>query len=403
MAGLKVIGDWLEDCGLVEAIVQAKIASAGTADSFVKVSHVTRTRRAHQVTASSLHILLKRSYTQYIESMESGSQPEELEKWCNRRKQESPHFKFWYTALQLELLIFICVKSLRTANFPLYIECLIQLAPWFFSLDHTHYARWLSVHIRDMINLSKIHPEIASQFNKGNFVVNKTGRVFSSMAIDQAHEQNNAAVKSDGGAVGLTQNPEALRRWMVAGPELVRLTTEFETSFEIFLKKPTGTQHHDQTKSTQVIFAEHVKNLVQVMEEMGNPFLEESKDLLRVDTRDIVDSAVASAIYQAEEIGKKQYQTFVTERLLERSKPLSEPITRNKLSLFSRPSPREKSRASLQVSSLKNDVSLFSRLYIACQSRDGNHDDFFFNTKTKHVLLLCLTLENCDRETRLIF
>ena len=34
-------------------------------------------------------------------------------------------------------------------------------------------------------------------------------------------------MKSDGGAVGLTQNPEALRRWMVAGPELVRMTTEY--------------------------------------------------------------------------------------------------------------------------------------------------------------------------------
>ena len=46
------------------------------------------------------------------------------------------------------------------------------------------------------------------------------------MAIDQAHKQNNATVKSDGGAVGLTQNPEALRRWMVAGPEVARMTAE---------------------------------------------------------------------------------------------------------------------------------------------------------------------------------
>ena len=51
MAGLKVIGDWLEDYGWVEAIVQAKIASTGTADSFVKVSQVTRARHAHQVSA----------------------------------------------------------------------------------------------------------------------------------------------------------------------------------------------------------------------------------------------------------------------------------------------------------------------------------------------------------------
>ena len=58
MAGLKVIGNWLEDCGWVEALVQAKVAFAGTRNSFLKVSHVTRTTHAHQVTASCLHILL---------------------------------------------------------------------------------------------------------------------------------------------------------------------------------------------------------------------------------------------------------------------------------------------------------------------------------------------------------
>ncbi len=47
MAGLKVIGDWLEDSGWVQALVQAKVASAGIADSFLKVSHVTRTRHMH--------------------------------------------------------------------------------------------------------------------------------------------------------------------------------------------------------------------------------------------------------------------------------------------------------------------------------------------------------------------
>ena len=36
MAGLKVIGNWLEDCGLVEALVQAKVASAGIGNSFLK-------------------------------------------------------------------------------------------------------------------------------------------------------------------------------------------------------------------------------------------------------------------------------------------------------------------------------------------------------------------------------
>lgn len=40
MAILKVLGNWLEDSGWMEALVQANIASAGTAESFLKVSHV---------------------------------------------------------------------------------------------------------------------------------------------------------------------------------------------------------------------------------------------------------------------------------------------------------------------------------------------------------------------------
>ena len=76
MAGLKVIGNWLEDCDWVEALVQAKVASAGTGNSFLKVSHVTRTRLAYQVTASCLYILLKKAYTKYTESLEPDCLPD---------------------------------------------------------------------------------------------------------------------------------------------------------------------------------------------------------------------------------------------------------------------------------------------------------------------------------------
>lgn len=374
MAALNMIGDWLEDSGWVEALVQAKVASAGTAESFLKATHVTRTRHAHQVTASSLYILLKKSYASYLESSGPGDQQKAFEEWCVESKQEAPQFNFWYTALQLELLVLTFIKSLRTGNFALYVDSLTKLAPWFFILDHTNYARWVPVHLRDMANLHRAHPVIAFEFNNGNFTVRKTGRVFSAMAIDQAHEQNNCAVKSDGGAIGLTQSPDALRRWMVAGPEVVRMISEFEGSI---LKGATSSQrHHEQTRSSQALFVQHVQSLVEVVEEMGNPFLEGTQDLLRLDTRDVMDPAVVSSVCSAEKKGVEQYQTFVAERLQGQSTLISEPIKKNKLLLFSRP-PAKKSSASLKVSSLKNDVSHFSRLYIACQSRDGNLDEFF--------------------------
>ena len=57
-------------------------------------------------------------------------------------------------------------------------------------------------------------------FTRSSFVVHKINRKFSEIALHHAHEQVNAIVKGQGGAVGLTENPGALRRWMVAGPEL---------------------------------------------------------------------------------------------------------------------------------------------------------------------------------------
>ena len=57
MAALRTLGDWLQGSCWVEALVQAAITTAGTADSFLCAAHVVRTRRAHQVTAAALCIL----------------------------------------------------------------------------------------------------------------------------------------------------------------------------------------------------------------------------------------------------------------------------------------------------------------------------------------------------------
>ena len=158
-----------------------------------------------------------------------------------------------------------------------------------------------------MVTLKVTHPDVHDQFLKGNFVVKKTTRSFSAIAIDQAHEQNNASVKGDGGAVGLTENPAALRRWMVSGPEMARVIGEFEVSTE--KRKKTDTRHHEQTKHAQMAFAQDVKALTGAIEDMGNPFCENSSDLLVLDTRDLADAAVINTVNQIEKLGQEQYET----------------------------------------------------------------------------------------------
>ena len=129
-----------------------------------------------------------------------------------------------------------------------------------------------------MVFLHDKHPGVFAQCRKGNFVVKKTTHVFSGIAIVQAHEQNNASVKGDGGAVGLTENPAALRRWMVSGPEMARLIGEFEVSTK--KRNITYFRHHEQRKHAQMTFVRDITSLTDVIKEMENPFAESSKDLL---------------------------------------------------------------------------------------------------------------------------
>ena len=269
----------------------------------------------------------------------------------------------------------IFIRSIREGNFQLYVQALAKIIPWFFALDHTHYARWTPVHLHDMISLEQSHPSIYAEFVKGKFVVKKSKRSFSAIAIDQAHEQNNTIVKGDGGAIGLTENSVALHRWMVAGPEMARLIGEFQMSVE--KKQNAETCHHEQKRHIQAAFAQDVKSLVEAFEEMGNPFLEDSEDLLVLDSRNIVDASVRDAIQKIEQLGIDQYEVYVEERLVKQTKAIADPIKRNNLHLFSRPPVHQKSSKQLQLSSLENDCSLFSRLYIASQTRNGDLDEFF--------------------------
>ena len=76
-------------------------------------------------------------------------------------------------------------------------------------------------------------------------------------------------------------------------------------------------------------------------------------------------------------MGQEQYNTFVEERFEKRTKEVTSVTSKNKLALFKSPLEQKSDKKKVQVASLKDDCALFSRLYIACQSREGNLQEFF--------------------------
>ena len=209
------------------------------------------------------------------------------------------------------------------------------------------------MHIRDMSLLFSFHPDIHQEFTNGYLVVHKIEKVFSSIALDQVHEQVNAQVKGKGGAVGLTENSAALRRWMIAGLEVARIIQEFKetSSKEVSEEKR---RHHGQTPCVQAAFKKEVLSLVSAIEETGNPFQEDSTDLLLLDSKEIIDETVVKAVREVVYIGQDQYKAFDKERFKERTKSTAEAIKKNKLPLFKQLPQKNPTKDKQEVAALKD-------------------------------------------------
>ena len=57
---------------------------------------------------------------------------------------------------------------------------------------------------------------------------------------------------------------------------------------------------------------ENVSSLINTMQEMGNPFSEDSQDLIALDSKQIMPKEVIDFVKGAKMIGQDQYELFVT-------------------------------------------------------------------------------------------
>lgn len=175
--------------------------------------------------------------------------------------------------------------------------------------------------------------------------------------------------------IGLTENPAALRKWMLATPELAK----YNSSYEIALKqKESNGKHHSETKAARERFIKDVKSLQKTFKEKENPFLDTSTDLYNICTQKVCSLDVATFVKNVENLGLSQYRKFCEERLETASIPLDNTIKENKLKLFSSSQRLEVPKVKQQIKSLKEDCNLWSRLYVAtCNNRPSELNEFF--------------------------
>ena len=124
----------------------------------------------------------------------------------------------------------------------------------------------------------KRYARTATQAPRGSFIVHTIKHIFSSVALDHMHKQVNVLAKGEGGAVGLTQDPAALQRWMIG---------EFES-----LEDGHNCQHHEQNPRVQSAFTQYRLHVISAFEELNNPFAEEGPELMALHLDNNMDDRV---------------------------------------------------------------------------------------------------------------
>ena len=379
MAMLSALGDWFQDSGWLSILSTAKVSGTGN-QSLLTGKDVSKTKYCHQVTASVLYRLMLHSYDKAV--MNDEHEDLHFQSWRKQMEEKYPQFQYWSIGLKMEMSLFLFTRSIRSRNFKLYMHAIDGLLIWMFGLDHYHYARWLLVHLFDMLRLRVTNPYIYREFEEnGHFTVARTQNRFSSMGIDQRHEQLNADIKGGGGAIGLTEDDEKFLRWMLCAPEEARMVREFEQFCVLKKVDSDAFRHHEDSASFQTKFSNDVASMEEEFRSHGNPFDSRDHELINLVSNDVTDDVAVKSVKSIEKLGYEQKNSFLS--MLETNpSAFSESIKLNRLRVFHKAQTKRRQTASEKET--KDHLHLFSQLYVATQVRDGDMEEFFKHETLSH-------------------
>ena len=195
------------------------------------------------------------------------------------------------------------------------------------AFDRRHYKKWLPVHVRDMINLKRDHPEIYKEFKAGKFVGQLSNREFSAMSLDQIHEHLNKDIKEVYGIFRDTTKQEFFNILRVAGPEVCRILNDMEQVIQ-HVNSTNVTLHREDNDHERKMFNKDVKELKNCFED--NPFLDRSSDLIQIHSGAVMSTEVVKSLREAEKVGMEQYLKVVDDVFINCNKSIMDVLHQNK-------------------------------------------------------------------------
>ena len=132
----------------------------------------------------------------------------------------------------------------------------------------------MPVFLKDMAYLQETHPSVHEAFMEGKFVVQRSDKKFSLMALDQSQEHSIKFLEEDSGAKGLYGQPEEKEVIALSKPEVLRVINGFENAVLSASNKEVNLEHPESSVAGQNNFLKDLKALLYLVKEgkVVNPF-----------------------------------------------------------------------------------------------------------------------------------
>ena len=147
------------------------------------------------------------------------------------------------------------------------------------------------------------------------------------MALDQLHEQNNQTIKSSMASNFANRVGDlSLIWWETCGAKISRIINEFKDTFRPEIENSSN--HHEDSSSFAGKFYRDIKTLYEAFP--VNPFMLKNKMICKINdpSTDLLEDTYVTMSAMIEE-GKKQFKSFINERLLYQKVSLCSGIHKN--------------------------------------------------------------------------
>ena len=377
MAALRTIGTAIEGSGLDDCWVESDLYGPATVRQILECGHMKRSLTAHMISLQALFALYKEEFfthnpeleSKYVELMNEFnagdlSKTETVKELNNRLKfliekeinpkldqfsdeKQTPTFRFMTMYMNMILSLLSFIRATRDGLWSLHLASLEHFTRFFFAFDRLKYARMIPVYLADMKRLKESDPDIWNEFERGNFVVNKSNVPFCAIGADHGIEHVNRSMKVSGGLVGITLNEAARSRFFLVAPELSRLAQEAKTL--INLKPETDSQHHESSPSFARNQSERVMKLKDEIANHANPFKEDGTELVTLVTKTVMPEKVTHDLVNAEQIGISKHTSFVEKRIASNTQNIWAPMKKTKLNIWTSVNRKTKMKVADQV------------------------------------------------------